>query len=191
MEALLRIGVLHQIEDMPLFVEGIDRDITSDVSTRIVFEALAQFTTQVIADFPQFHSTGHSIGAFERHVWNVPSLEWTVKKMELPSVAGKPLLLVPRDWARPTLLMSAGRFYETSVLSYAQIEQAVLRKGKLLKTSKDVLMRRSDLARGRTTNLTVTRRAHDHNDDLLSDFKVFVDSRYAVLGDDEISRRIA
>ena len=58
--------------------------------------------------------------------------------------------------------MSAGRFYDTSVLSYAQLEQAVLsRDGKLLKTPKDLLKTQRALARGRATNLAVTRRAHE------------------------------
>lgn len=191
LDALLRIGVLQQIEDLPLFVDGIDRDITSDVTTRIVFEALVQFTGDTIAKFPQFRSTVHRIGTFQRQVWDVDQLEWTTKEVELPIVAGKPLLLIPRDWARPSLLMSAGRYYETSVLSYAQIEQAVRREGKLLKTSKDVLKMQINLARGRATNLTVTRRAHEHHDDLLAHFKTFVDSRYAALSEGEIGRRIA
>jgi hypothetical protein len=192
LEALLRIGILRQLEDLPLFVGGVDRDITSDVTTRIVFEALVEFTAQTITDFPQFRSAGHRVGVFERQVWDVSKLEWTSREVELPVVDGKPLLLVPRDWARPTLLMSAGRFYETSVLSYAQLEQAVMSsEGKLLKTPKDVLKTQSVLARGRGTNLRVTRRANEHNDDLIAYFRTFVDSRYEPLGDDEIIRRIA
>jgi hypothetical protein len=88
--------------------------------------------------------------------------------------------------------MSAGRFYETSVLSYAQLEQAVMSSdGKLLKTPKDVLKTQPVLGRGRGTNLRVTRRANEHNDDLIAYFRTFVDSRYEPLGDDEIIRRIA
>lgn len=75
---------------------------------------------------------------------------------------------------RPTLLMSAGRFYDTSVLSYAQLEQAVLsRDGKLLKTPKDLLKTQRALARGRATNLAVTRRAHEHDEDLFGLFQGF------------------
>jgi len=192
LEALLRIGILRQLEDLPLFVSGVDRDITSDVTTRIVFEALADFTAQMITEFPQFRSAGHRVEGCERQVWDVSKLEWTSRTVELPVVDSKPLLLVPRDWARATLLMSAGRFYETSVLSYAQLEQAVASsEGKLLKTPKDVLKTQPALARGRGTNLRVTRRANEHNDDLLAYFRTFVDSRYQPLGDDEIRRRIA
>jgi hypothetical protein len=61
------------------------------------------------------------------------------RDVELPAVAGRPLVLVPRGCARPRLLMSAGRYDETSVLSYAQLEQAVVIKERLIKTPKDRL----------------------------------------------------
>jgi len=70
--------------------------------------------------------------------------------------------------------MSAGRYYETRVLSYAQLEQAVVsRSGTLLKTSKDVLKTQTHLARGRVTNLRVTQRAHANDQDLVAMFKAF------------------
>lgn len=192
LEAFLRIGILRQVEDLALFVEGIDRDITSDVTTRIVFHALAEFTAQMVADFAEFSSSGHQIAAFERQVWDMSRLSWVTTTVELPVADGKPLLLIPRDWARPTLLMSAGRFYETSVLTYAQLEQAVTSsEGKLLKTPKEVLKQHSTLARGRGTNVRVTRRATEREEDLVAIFRKFVDSRYEPLDDEEIRRRIA
>ena len=76
--------------------------------------------------------------------------------------------------------MSAGRYYDTSVLSYAQLEQAVVLddSGKLLKSPKWSLKGQAALRRGRSTNLRVTTRAQDHGADLLEDFRQFVDERY-------------
>ncbi|OUS96148.1 hypothetical protein [Rhodococcus sp. NCIMB 12038] len=148
MNALLQVGVLQQVEDLPLFIEGIDRDITSDITTRIIFEPLADFTAEN-------------------------------KSFQLPEAGEMPLLLVPSGWARPTLLMSAVRYYETSVLGYAQLERAIVSStGKLLKTPKDKLMTEPGLGRGRVTNLNVTRRAHAKNDDLVAKFKSFVDMKW-------------
>ena len=36
-----------------------------------------------------------------------------MRRVSLPVADGKTLLLVPTGWARPTLLMSAGRYYGT------------------------------------------------------------------------------
>lgn len=179
MNALLHVGVLQQIEDLPLFIEGIDRDITSDITTRIVFEALAEFTAHMIDVYPQFTAGSHRIVTVQCQIWDVVNREWTSKSFQLPLADGKVLLLVPSNWARPTLLMSATRYYETSVLSYAQLERAVRSSaGKLLKTPKDRLMAVPGLGRGRGTNLTVTHRAHAKNDDLLASFKQFVDMKW-------------
>lgn len=51
--------------------------------------------------------------------------------------------------ARPTLLVSAGRYYDTSVLSLAQAERSMVTLGgKVLKTPKDLLRTQPGLKRG-------------------------------------------
>jgi hypothetical protein len=177
-EALVRVGVLKQLEDLPLFVEGVDRDITSDITTRIIFGPLAHFTEQMIDTYPEFTSAGHKVQTYQRQVWNPITLDWDEADVTLPVVDGQPLLLVPKEWARPTLLMSATRYYETSVLSFAQLEQAVRGSdGKLIKTPKDRLKKQAGLGRGRGTNMRITMRAFEGAEDLLATFKAFVASR--------------
>lgn len=177
--ALIHVGLLQQIEDLPLFIEGIDRDITSDITTRIIFEPLAKFTAHMVDTYPQFAAAGHRLDTFKCHAWDLAKRDWATKSFQLPVADGKPLLLVPAGWTRPTLLMSATRYYETSVLSYAQLERAVkLSTGKLVKTPKEKLMTEPGLGRGRVTNLDVTHRAHANNDDLIAQFKQFVDMKW-------------
>lgn len=177
--ALIAVGKLKQIEDLPLFIKGIDKDITSDITTRIIFEALADFTVHMIDTYPQFKSGGHRIGTVKCQAWDVVASDWMLKSFELPVVDGKPLLLVPSSWARPSLLMSATRYYETKVLDYAQLERAVrLSTGKLIKTPKDQLMHEPGLGRGRVTNLSITQRAHENDEDLIANFKQFVDMKW-------------
>lgn len=174
-EALVRIGVLKQIEDIPLFVKGVDRDITSDITTRIIFDALVKFTAQMLVQYPEFSEDEHQIGTFTKQIWSTDALGWVDVEVTLPIADGKELLLVPEGWARPNLLMSAGRYYETSVLSFAQLELAVRNSdGKLIKTPKDRLRQQTGFGRGRSTNLTVTMRAFDKGEDLLALFKAFV-----------------
>lgn len=177
--ALVQVGLLRQIEDLPLFVEGIGRDITSDITTRLIFEPLAKFTSHMIDTYPQFQSATHRIGTFQCHAWDTSTRGWAMKSFQLPIAGDKPLLLVPSSWTRPTLLMSATRYYETAVLSYAQEERAVKSStGTLLKTPKEKLMTEPGLKRGRATNLNVTRQAHQNNADLIADFKQFVGMKW-------------
>lgn len=178
-EALVRVGILRQVEDLPLFVKGVDRDIMSDVTTRLMFEPLARFTVAMLDRYPQFTAPGAEVREFNKQVWNPIDRDWAEATVALPVVNGRELLLVPAGWARPTLLMSASRFYGTSVLSFAQLEQAVLMSdGKLLKTPKDRLKVQKDLGRGRETNLRVTLRAFENEQDLLAMFKSFVAMRF-------------
>lgn len=177
-EAVVRIGVLRHVEDLPLFVEGVDRDITSDITTRITFSSLADFTESMLHAYPQFHSGGHQTGTYTKQIWDPSSRAWGTRSVTLPVADGKPLLLVPHSWARRALLMSARRFYGTTVLSFAQLEQAVVdSNGKLLMSSKKALRTRPDLREGRETNLRVTLRAIENEQDLLEAFKAFVASK--------------
>lgn len=179
LEALVRVGILHQLEDLPVFVHGIDKDITSDITTRLFFEPLGRFTEQMIADYPEFTAGDHEVGQFTKQVWNPDTRRWCDSKFTLPVVEGQPLVLIPGGWARPTLLMSSGRYYETTVLSFAQREQAVvLADGKILNTRKRDLMKQPGLERSRTTSRLVTMRALANDHDLLMHFKRFVDERY-------------
>lgn len=177
--ALWSVGILKQIEDLPLFIKGVDKDITSDITTRIVYQALTEFTARMVSKYPEFTAAHHTVGKYRRQYWNVDTRNWDSKVFTLPIADGNPLILVPRTWARKTLLMSATRYYETKVLDYAQLERAVrLRSGKLVKTPKDRLHREPGLGRGRVTNLDVTRRAHAQGEDLINKFKRFVDMRW-------------
>lgn len=177
LDALLRVGILKHLEDLPLFVQGIDRDITSDITTRITFSALADFTASVVKAYPEFSTNGHTTRTFTRQVWDSVAQTWSQANVTLPIVNDKPLLLVPTGWARPHLLMSATRYYETQVLTYAQSEQIRVQDGKILKTPKDRLKKQSGLGRGRSTNKQVTTRAEGKGRDILAQFRRFVDAR--------------
>lgn len=192
LEALIRVGALKWVEDIPVFVEGVDKDITSDLTTRIIFEPLAQFTQAMTRKYPQFTSGGREARVFHRQVWSPRRARWVQKPLELPVASDKPLLLVPKYWARPRLLMSAGRYYGTSLLSYVQDDRAVVdpETGKVIKEPKRALRRRREFERGLETILRVTQHATERNEDLLSRFRAFVDGRYVRLDDDEIVARL-
>lgn len=177
-EAVVRIGALRHLEHLPLFVEGVDRDITSDITTRLVFSVLADFTESMLQAHPQLQAGHHRIATLEKQVWDPANRSWGTRRVTLPIADGKALLLVPNGWARGHLLMSARRFYGTTVLSYAQLEQAVIdSNGKLLKTPKSVLRTRADLREGRDTNLRVTKKAIENEEDLINAFEAFVASK--------------
>lgn len=178
LRAFVAVGVLHQLEDLPMFVGGVDKDMTSDLTTRIMFSPLARFTEAMVARYPEFTARTHVLETVKRQVWDPAARDWAEETFTLPVAAGKPLMLVPKGWARKNLLMSSTRFYDKAVLDYAQQEGAVhLPSGKILTTPKDELRKQPDLRPGRGTVIRVTKRALNEDEDLIRIFKVFVDSK--------------
>lgn len=191
-EAFRRIAVLTQLEDIPLFVPGVAADITSDLTTRIVFGPLADFTAQILETFPQFTAGTHKLSTVTTRIWDPVTCSWRDADVQLPVANGKELLLVPRHWVRPMLLMHARRFYETSVLSYVQDTETVYTdKGRPLKPSKDVLKERPDVNGTRPFILDTTLNASDEGINLGHRFKKFVDGRFEPVTDDVLHRRTA
>ncbi|MFT4051880.1 MAG: hypothetical protein QM677_06465 [Microbacterium sp.] len=81
--------------------------------------------------------------------------------------------------------MSSVRYYDTTVLSFAQMEQAVRTSaGKAIKTRKLDLRKQVGLEPGRETILAATLRAFAGGEDLLAIFKAFVDARFADVDDE-------
>ncbi|GAA5113871.1 hypothetical protein GCM10023339_18750 [Alloalcanivorax gelatiniphagus] len=191
-EALVRVGVLKQIEDIPLFVPGVGNDITSDLTTRVIFKPLVDFTNDMIALHPQIAAkTG--MRSVLRQVWDPVAVNWTEEYVDLPTVDHKPLLLVPREWARHQLTLHAGRFYDTALLSHVQDrESTVTRDGKVLKTPKDRLKERSSLVRNYDTIVRIVEQAYgDQRVNLVEDFKRFARQRYQATTDEQIDSRTA
>lgn len=179
---LVRVGVLHQIEDIPLFVEGIGNDITSDLTTRVIFEPLVDFTNDCVSKFPQL-TGGTGLKQVTRQVWDPFSSTWVPKKVILPTVDGKPLLLVPEESTTHNLLLNAGRLYDTELLTHVQTERAVLEglvdaKGRLLKTSKDRLKQDPRLQRGHDTIIQIVEDAYGKGTNIVENFKRWAEERY-------------
>lgn len=189
---LLKVGILKMVEDIPVFVEGIDRDITSDLTTRIIFEPLAKFTEAMVAKYPEFSRAPHQLTTVKRPVWDTRLHKWSKKEFELPVAEGTPLVLIPKYWARPWLLMFGGRYYETTMLSFVRDERAVIdpQTGKLSKEAKRDLKKKNEFERGRKTIIRITQQAKEQRQDLMAEFRNYVDGKYERLDDEEIDRRL-
>lgn len=190
--AFRRVALLAQLEDIPLFVEGIANDITSDLTTRIVFQALVDFTAQMLNTYPEFSTGKHTLKTGPACVWDSHNRTWRDTPAHMPVANGKELLLVPRTWVTRSLLIHPRRYYEVSVLDYIQdLETVYLKDGEPFTPRKEDLKARPDLPRTRDFLLNTTLKAADDGVNLLRRFKTFVDERHAPLTDEQIYRRTA
>lgn len=176
---LMQAGSVGQIDLVPLFVRGIGRDIMSDITTRIAFGPLVSFTQWVTDTYPEFSTPGHRVSLFRRQVWDPSAGQWLEKEMMLPVAGGNPLLLVPNEWVRSDLLMSANRFYKTKVLDFVQqTKAAYLPDRKLHIPTKKELRAYPNLHGTHKTNIRVTLQALDAGDDLVSNFQDHVNKKW-------------
>lgn len=175
--SLFRVGLLEHIEDLPLFVRGIDRDITSDITTRVIFDSLAQFTMSCMRQIPELSSRGTI--QIEKVVWDPSHRQWTQRAYTVPKINdGAGVILIPRGWIRKRLLGSASRFLQMETLAYIQNSRARYdHRGKLVVPSKKTL--KKELAKEpHQANIFYTEAAKRNRQNLIARFWQYVDERY-------------
>ncbi|HJX78084.1 hypothetical protein [Glutamicibacter sp.] len=176
---LIKVAILKQLEALPLFIENVGADRTSDIATRIIYKVLCDFTEQMVIDYPQFATHGDGIKSVMRQLWDPVTRTWVVRNVHLPHWQGKPLVLVPKTWTRRNMLMTGGRYYETSLLTFVQLGQSHLQAdGKLLRPTKGLLKTNPLFQRSYETNLRITLEAAENGTNLYEMFETFVDERY-------------
>lgn len=176
LRALLEVGVLQHLEDLPLFVNGIDRDITSDITTRVIFDVLADFTHDCCSHYPELKQ--HGTITLAKAVWDPTQRKWIKRSYKLPTIGRKPFVLIPKGWCRKQLLGSAQRFFQIGSIGYIQQKQSRYDgDGKLLKPTKKMLEKQQS-GSVRDTNLSATSTALGDNADLVEKFWKYVDEYY-------------
>ncbi|MGB3593635.1 MAG: hypothetical protein WA994_05660 [Ornithinimicrobium sp.] len=99
-------GFLTDLEDTALMVDGIDKDIISDITTCVIRRQLIDYTQQ--------QARFHNIAMQVQHsgpMWNRETLEWESSLLKLPRAADDKLLLVPRSTVRAKLTVDKGTYY--------------------------------------------------------------------------------
>lgn len=119
-------GLLEDLEDTILFIEGIGFDIISDITTNIIRGPLIQFTNDVCA----YYRIKVVAGVASGRIWDHRVRQWTTRYVSLPLTKHGPLLLVPKGIVRRSQTFDPGEYYNHYVLPYLQSEE--LRAGSSL-----------------------------------------------------------
>lgn len=177
-------AVLTKLEDVPLFIRQVGPDLISDLTTRVVFEELADFTQQMMATYPSLAATTTSLPS---PVWEPGTATWKVKTFTLPQSKGRQLLLIPRDWVGWRLLMTPQQFFNLYATTYVQVEQTTYASdGRRLAPSKKAIRRQNSDPRELNNRMAVKYR----DDEPVDVYRRWIDQNYAPLTDDEIERRV-
>jgi hypothetical protein len=142
--AAVRSGLLVDLEDTALMVEGIDRDLVSDIATNIIRAPLILYTNEMCTRYGIPTESGVASGA----LWDPDKKEWFQQLVDLP-IAGDygKVLLVPKLAVRSKMNFDRDEYFWHYILTFLQEEELsagsnlvrVLRDGTQWVAKKDLI----------------------------------------------------
>lgn len=137
----VQTGLLSELAETELFIEGIGSDKVSDLTTNIIRGPLLAYTRKE-AELWGMPLTG---GIALSPVWDPNREDWIQAPRETIVVAGRPVILVPKFSVRKVLSLNSQEFYNEQIAflqqEYLHAGQAlvrVLRSGEPVVRKKDV-----------------------------------------------------
>ncbi len=118
-------GLVSEISECDLFIDGIGPDKISDMTTNIIRRELIEYT-QRQCDLHNIPMSNTPSG----FIWDEKRSIWREEYAMLPTYLGSKLLLVPKNFVRRSLAMNSQDYLNKHVLEYLQSEH--LRAGSAL-----------------------------------------------------------
>lgn len=106
-------GLLSDLSEMALYVEGIDRDKISDLTTNVIRGLLVQYTQEQsqLYDIPLRRYSGPPL-------WDVARRNWISQEVMLPNIQRDVVLLVPKYIVRRRLSIDSQEFYNKQITNF-------------------------------------------------------------------------
>jgi len=112
----VQTGLLQDLEEAALFIDGINKDVISDIVTNIIRGALLDFTAEMCAKYKIPTKPGIVF-----RVWNSAKKGWEEQIASVPVVDSRPLILIPRSFVRRLHnVFAPDRYYTHYILPYLQ-----------------------------------------------------------------------
>jgi hypothetical protein len=114
----IRSGLLEDLEETVLMIEGVSFDIVSDIATNIIREPLIRFTQEQaeLYDIPMQDVDSGPL-------WDPGASQWTQRFERLPTPDGRKLILVPKVIARRKLHYEPSDYFSNYVLTFLMEEE--------------------------------------------------------------------
>ncbi|MDR7161772.1 hypothetical protein [Arthrobacter sp. BE255] len=173
---LCRDGLLTGLDQLPMFIPRVGQDLISDMTTRLVFPELIDYTMHVVAQHP---AMARDLRKASFTVWDPSTTTWTVIQDVLPFAGGRQLLLVPKAWVSNKLLMAARPYYNRFTTGSVQQERLRYLDGKPDMPLKRDLQKEFPDVRGLNTSQTL--KAANNGTNLIQLYTEFVDEHYEAL----------
>lgn len=109
-------GLLEDLEDTVLLVDGISTDIISDITTNIIRQPLIRYTQLAC----KWYGIPLTPDVDSGPMWDPNNQDWFSEYVELPMVPTGKLLLVPKAIVRRRLEYDADEYYRYYILEHLQ-----------------------------------------------------------------------
>ncbi|MBS0994722.1 hypothetical protein [Gluconobacter cerinus] len=111
-------GLLSDLSEMSLYVEGVDRDKISDLTTNIIRNLLVEYTQEQCDVFGietlNYNGPPH---------WDATRRNWVSKIVQLPYIDDDPIILVPKFIVRRRLSLDSQEFYNKQITDFLISEE--------------------------------------------------------------------
>ena len=139
-------GLLNDLEDCRIFVDGVDKDKTSDMTTNIIRKHLLDYTMQQC----RLWGIPMERNAPSGFYWNTAQRQWESGQSDLLFANGRKILLVPKAVVSYSKKHTPQQFHQHFVLNFLQHEHLRMRSA---------LVRRTVDKRGRVVREFVTKKS--------------------------------
>lgn len=139
----VKSGLLEDLEDTILLVEGIDCDIISDITTNIIREPLIRYSQ----DMSMYYGIPLQEGIISGHLWNPSTKDWYSTAVSLPKTPFGKLVLVPKLIVRKVMDYNSDEYFRDYIIEYLREVEIkantelvhLLKNGTLRVTQKDII----------------------------------------------------
>lgn len=152
-------GLLHDLEDASLLVEGIGADRVSDITTNLIREQLLSYTVEAC----EYYGIPLERNVSSGPIWRPDSFEWREEYTSRPVADGNPLLFVPKSIVREMPAYDSDEYYRNYILKYLEelelsASSALMRVARSGRRSVTKKALRQKYGVGKPTNLTWSER---------------------------------
>lgn len=115
----VKTGLLSDLEDTPLLIDGVSVNILSDITTNIIRGPLIKFTQRICEEYGIPMDAEVASGP----VWNMKSKSWDNDFVSLPVADSEKLLLVPKSIVRLESGYNISQYYRHYILEALKEEE--------------------------------------------------------------------
>ena len=123
----VKTGLVEDLEDTTLLIDGVSEDILSDIITNIIRGPLISYTQSICEQYSIPLAEEVSSGP----VWNLNSKKWEVDFVSLPTPKNEKLILLPKSIVRINQDYKVSEYYRHYVLERLK-EEEILRNSELV-----------------------------------------------------------